>query len=505
MPDGVEKWGLERFMFSVGVDDKESQCSSDAFLSRELGDAFVHAYFDFIHPQVPVLLYSDIARCWENFWKPSKQRPPENRGELLFMVLALGARVSSSQGQQDALLSEGWADHFARKASGCINLFEDPSLHALQFFLLKVSSIMATKGKPVPFCVDDVLTFHIKLQAVYAYQVMRPNDAYLYLGHAARTAIALGINRAQVVEGSSTEMHRLRLTFWTIYAQERSCSLYTGRPSAFRDELIDAPYPEDLSSVTSTNDPETFKYLQSAVKCGMIRANAMIGKVSDRILVEIYSSKNLIHVSDLPRVNGTAQDCDMELESMTRTLQPYLHFFDETLPIGEGWQEVQRTMLGNNYYLVRMLMHRPALVFATFFNSRGEAQERAAATMDLAKSIDASVSSAKCIINLNYDAFFHRYPGVKFDGTLATFLVSACVTLLYDVLGPETDIEYSKDIIAVVERGIKCLDLIEHIGPTTGKALSLDVMRVAKDALRSAQTVSQLDQNVMNFFPWLQQ
>ena len=55
------------------------------------------------------------------------------------MALAIGARVSSSEGRQDAPLSEGWGDHFSRKASGSIKLFEDPSLHSTHFFLLKVS------------------------------------------------------------------------------------------------------------------------------------------------------------------------------------------------------------------------------------------------------------------------------------------------------------------------------------------------------------------------------
>lgn len=60
---------------------------------------------------------------------------------------------------------------------------------------------------------------------MYAYQVMKPNEAYLYLGHAARSAMVLGINRAQVVDGANATIHRLRLTFWIIYAHERVCSL----------------------------------------------------------------------------------------------------------------------------------------------------------------------------------------------------------------------------------------------------------------------------------------
>ena len=126
-------------MFAVGTNDRDRKCPSEAYLSRELGDALVNSYFDIIHPQNPILTYSEIMESWDNYWKPPNQHGSDSRGEILFMVLALGARVSSSQGQQDVSLSEGWADHFARKASDCMKLFEDSSLRTTQFFFLKLS------------------------------------------------------------------------------------------------------------------------------------------------------------------------------------------------------------------------------------------------------------------------------------------------------------------------------------------------------------------------------
>lgn len=162
-------------------------------------------------------------------------------------------------------------------------------------------------------------------------------------------------------------------------------------------------------------------------------------------------------------------------------------------------------MLASHYYLARMLLHRPALVFATLFDSKSQAGESAQGMMHVQESIEASISSAKSIVNLTHDAYFDRCPEVKFDGSLASFLVSACVTLLYDVLDPKITHDYARTTFAVVERGIKCLDQIQHVGPTSGKAVSIDVMKVAKDALRSARTDSQLlDENLVDFFPWLQ-
>lgn len=81
----------------------------------------------------------------------------------------------------------------------------------------------------------------------------------------------------------------------------------------------------------------------------MTRAKAIRGRHADRILVDIYSSKNILNVNDFSRVHQTALECDLGLENMTKTLPRYLHFFDDSLPISERWQEVQRVILGDHY------------------------------------------------------------------------------------------------------------------------------------------------------------
>jgi hypothetical protein len=316
--------------------------------------------------------------------------------------------------------------------------------------------------------------------------------------------MALGINRMQVVDGANPIAHRLRLTFWIIYAHERMCSLYTGRPSALRDDLNDAPYPEDLSLQGNLEGSLSGKHMEPATKCGFIRAMTNIGLIADRIFVDIYSPKSMLTISSVARVREIIRETSYELESITHTLPEYLHFFDNRLPLGQGWQEVQRMTLGNHYYFSRMLMHRPALVFATFFASKEEAEDRAAGTMNIDASIEETICSAKSIISLNHDVYFRRYPEAKFDSSSATFLVSACITLLYDVLDPKTTPDYAKDIFAVVERAVECLDQIQHVGPTSGKAVSLDVMKVAKDALQSTSAEGDLDENLVGSFPWLQ-
>lgn len=67
-----------------------------------------------------------------------------------------------------------------------------------------------------------------------------------------------------------------------------------------------------------------------------------------------------------------------------------------------------------------------------------------------------------------------------------------------------TDAEHAREVFAAVERAVECLDQIQHVGPTSGKAVSLDVMRIAKEALRSTTADVELSQDLFGTFPWLE-
>lgn len=333
-------------------------------------------------------------------------------------------------------------------------------------------------------------------------QAMRPNDSYLLLGHAARVALAIGINRSQVVNGNSLNMHRLRVAFWVIYTNERMSALYTGRPSGLVDDHIDVSYPEDLPSIPHSSSILDADTSHPEKECAWIRSMAQIGQLAERVAKTVYSSASAKSWEDLLNVNRETLQCDLVLDGIAQYLPKYLDFFDGTSPVGEEWQEIQRAHLGLNYHMIRMIMHRPALVFASFFASKKEAKEDAANIMRIEESIRASVSAAKEIITICSDCMFNKFPGIRNDTSVAAFLIAACVTVLYDVLGHSTDPDYSKGIFGHVNQGIHCLDQMEHVGPTTGKALSIDVMKCAKDALSATDELLQFG-DLLNEFPWL--
>lgn len=336
---------------------------------------------------------------------------------------------------------------------------------------------------------------------MYALQVMRPNEAYLYFGYAARCVMALGINRSQVTDGNNLSMHRLRLTFWTIFANEKMSALFIGRPSALCEDQIDTAYPEDLQC--SSSDPWNDPYSQPAAECAWIRAVSQIGRIADKVSIAIYSPTSMRKISDVTASEQILLECDAALKAVTQSLPTYLHFFDGDLPIGENWQEVQRISLGLNYCLTRKLMHRSTLIYATCFTSTAEAETNAAGLLKIQDSVEASISAARDLINISHDVYVKRYPDIRFDGSWATFLASACIALLYDVLDPRTATQHASAAFITVERGIQYLDEIEHIGPLTGKAISMDIMRVAKDALVSIGHSFEPNQSLVDSFPWL--
>ncbi|KAH8428456.1 fungal specific transcription factor domain-containing protein [Aspergillus melleus] len=473
VPDALQKWGMERFMFAADTDGdlRLAQLRTEAFLPQALGERFIDAYFKIIHPQMSVLVHSEVMETWAQMWEfPVRGRKLKNQ-EILFMVLALGARVVNLKDKEPEARVEGWAEHFSNRAAEGPIFLQEPSVKGMHLMLLK---------------------------AMYSLQLMRQNDAYLYLGHATRIAMVLGLHRSQVTDGREPHMHRLRLTFWTVFVFERISSVYMGRPSALSDNQIDTAYPEDFSC----NKDENI-YQAPSIECAWVRAMAEIGKLADRISVDIYSPASIKSISDLATVNNTSLECDAALQRISTSLPSYLHFFDQNVPIGEDWQEIQRISLGFSYYVLRMLLYRPALVLTTFFSSPAEAQQSAVCGVDIQACINASTSAARNLVNLAHDVYFRRFPDIRYDGALASFLVSATMTMLYDVLNLGTEPDRARQTFAVVEKGIQCLDEIEHTGYTTGKVLSMDLMKVAKQAVQAADPVIDTNQVLVDSFPWL--
>ncbi|OJZ80193.1 hypothetical protein ASPFODRAFT_148154 [Aspergillus luchuensis CBS 106.47] len=477
IPDGLQKWGLESFIFSTHQNETGYRPNQETILDTSKCDAFLDAFFRLVHPLIPIISRSEINSIRQSYLGPpgSGRRDVASKG-ILFMTLALGARVSRPTKDETASDLEKWAEYFSSQSGDFSIVFQEPSFKILQFLLLK---------------------------AMDSLQAMRPNETYLLLGHAARTALSLGINRAQVANGNSLSMHRLRVTFWTMYSNERMCSLFTGRPTSLVDDHIDVSYPEDLPEIDNVHILSDLASGKPARECAWVRSMAGISRLAEKVAQGIYSSTSVRKVENLENIEVVVDECDRTLDLIAQSLPAYLQFSNKRSVIGQDWQEIQRAHLGLNHYMMRMVIHRPALVFNSFFESKIEAAENAFGFMKLEESAIACISAAKGIVTLCNDVIFERFPDIRNDASYAAYLIAACVTLLYDVIGPGVDSDYTKEILSYVNQGIHCLDQMEHIGPTTGKKLSIDVMECVKEALRSSGEELHRCTSLFDEFPWL--
>jgi len=302
--------------------------------------------------------------------------------------------------------------------------------------------------------------------------------------------MALGLHRAQVVGGADEFSNRLRLTFWTIYYVERMTSILSGRPSNFVDENIDAPYPIDISN--SSNNGYAY-----------IRAMVAIAKITGTVVTTNYTPKHAKRLSDLSDINRSNYECIGELERIVEMLPPHLRFSDHSAPVLDTSTEVQRLCLGATYYITQTLIFRSALIYATFFESLALAQDSLGEHINLKRDTDLAISAAKNLVLLAHDGFFRRCPSFQRDGNISFFIISACITLLFEVLHPAATPAHATDVFHIVEKGLQCLDKIDHVGSTTGRAISLDVMAIAKAALFSTEGTTRLESTLMEDFQWL--
>jgi hypothetical protein len=139
VPEGLRKWGIERQIFTHGDESSspKNAIPEGSFLPKELGDAFISAYFTIMHPQSPILIECDVRNTWKVLWSGTSLAPDHStkfakEKAILYMVLAIGARLTDSSS------SNAWAQHFYERAGVPTDSFEETSLLGTQLLLLRV-------------------------------------------------------------------------------------------------------------------------------------------------------------------------------------------------------------------------------------------------------------------------------------------------------------------------------------------------------------------------------
>lgn len=141
VPEGLRKWGIERQIFTHGDESSspKNAIPDGSFLPKELGEAFISAYFTLMHPQGPILSERDVRQTWETLWTGPSYAPNHSKRHakekaILYMVLAIGARLTDHAPSS----SDAWAQHFYKRAGVPTDSFEETSLLGTHLLLLRV-------------------------------------------------------------------------------------------------------------------------------------------------------------------------------------------------------------------------------------------------------------------------------------------------------------------------------------------------------------------------------
>lgn len=104
-----------------------------------------------------------------------------------------------------------------------------------------------------------------------------------------------------------------------------------------------------------------------------------------------------------------------------------------------------------------MMTHRPALVSSSSCTASKIDEKDSVTLGSMQISIGMSIESAKEMTEIASNAIFQRVTRIRNDDSVADYIVSACMTLLYTVTSSSVTTMCARIFFSSVERGIYCL------------------------------------------------
>ncbi|KAJ6786332.1 hypothetical protein PWT90_04722 [Aphanocladium album] len=230
---------------------------------RRLAQRICDAYFEFIHPQYPILHHRTTMDAFEHMYK-NEEAPPATSFQV-FMVLAIGATALSMRSK--ARLPADSYCLAALETFGQINI--ENSLQGLQCLLLLL--IFALHSPSTRFNV-----WYLNYQCLAA-------------------VLDLGLQRNITVESgiSLLEQEMRTKIFWVCILLDRTICTIMGRPIGLRDEACELRLPQEIEdamlSTTPQSSPAKMKYFGIAYSVHLFRAtqiNSEIKYVANSIVQE---------------------------------------------------------------------------------------------------------------------------------------------------------------------------------------------------------------------------
>ncbi|WVR09700.1 hypothetical protein IAU60_006776 [Kwoniella sp. DSM 27419] len=325
--------------------------------TREVSDRLVQAFFDRVHPNFTLFHRGSFHMQYESIWSPSGETAAAiDPGWVcaLMMVLVLGALT---------LETEGYAGAGAIQQQYLTIVLRDG---------LPRLSLMAS--------VPNVQA--LMLLALYQHNAGERNTAWMLIGQAARTAVALGMHRdGDTANFDPIERNTRRTVWWVLYIFEQALSFVLGRPSATNIIDVTARLPDEDMTDGRDLPPEHFVYSSQLAELS-IRVKRLSASISVGYDQPDLLARNTVAAERL------RQQLDSWLEGLPPHLQPSAYFATK--------RHRRAVMLLHIHHdFVRSILGRPFLLCKVNHEIDHQAESHSSLPPSIAHLADMAVKAAR--------------------------------------------------------------------------------------------------------------
>lgn len=411
---------------------------------------FLDNYFLAVHYIHPILDKAEFFERCEALWTGGGELPP-SFAALYYSVLSIGAIISPRDDEPlRGLDNLQWSRLLFKEATlRCSQLVMVTDLSMIQcyFFLAKV-------------CQNEIM----------------PHWAYMYVGMAVRTALAIGINRSSGpnTRKSSVQLRAESRTWWVLYSLETEMSFAMGRPDTLGADLYhNQRYP--LIRDVDVGEPDQLE----PPHCAIIKSMVDFSRIIRQVCLGVYLTE-----FNLDRTLDTAIQLEQTLNhwilALPEDIRPRLYV--DMIPSLQDaraprWVKRQRLVLTIRYHNLRILMFGTLLLRST--------KEERMAVPASQEGIQKCLDSAKRTVEIIYETLQHNdFFRTWFYNTTYT-VFAASIILVYLTR------EASKDASQPLHRLVgMAIDILELMNESVVAQEAAKMLRRAKEAVEQGPEVS---------------
>lgn len=400
-------------------------------------------FFTSVHHIYPILdgKQEFLKRC-EALWGSKRFPGKLSFVALYYSVVSLGALI----GQRDEELIDGKS-----------NLT----------WLTHLFTIARTQCRDVELVVDLDLVQCYFFMALVCQHTMKPQLAYMYLGLACRTALAMGLNRilphTRTQDPNVTETETR--TWWAVYTLESEMSICMRRPTALGPDIFhNRPFQKADANGTS---PETARFHDDPRRA-IIRTQVAYARLLRRVCMELYmavgqaahttssDNKPSLQVSLLTAAS-IEQDADKWLGRIPAAIRPDRGCSMSLKLVKElPYVQVQKLILTIKNHNLRMLL------FAFFMLKSYDTAEEIA----LAKQcFQNCLASARSTIIVTYDAYKNHEWFRTWYHNCSYIIFATSVILTY--MSQRATTQEKESYRRYVEKAIEILEVMDESSAAT--------------------------------------